>query len=247
MGGLTFGLDGAAAGWRLGVAVSYEQDSIDDAARMSSATDTAEAISVYAGRDFGRLAVRLGASYGWHRIDSSRSEQFPGFSDRTTAGFDAGTDQAFGEVGYIWAVHGASVEPFAGVSYDQITTQSAKEAGGVAALAVAGVTKDEVSTRLGARTSADVGTANGLDLSLHGSLAWRHAEGAFASNTPVSFEATGQDFVVNGLPLAHDAAEIVAGLSAKFGGRGRLDLSYSGEFSSRQQDNGLKLLASWAF
>jgi outer membrane autotransporter protein len=247
LGGLTIGVDDTISGWRLGVAGSYEQDNIDIADRASRAKDQAEGASLYASRTSGPVAARLGASYAWHRIDSSRSEAFPGFSDHTTVGFDAGTAQAFGEVGYTWTSHGASVEPFVGISYDEISTQSAKEAGGPAALAVAGQSKGVVSTRVGLRTAAELTNPNGPDVSLHGSVTWRHAADNFANSAKVSFEGTGQAFVVSGLPVAQDAAEITAGISAKAGAHGRIDLSYSGEIASRLQDHGVKLLASWTF
>jgi outer membrane autotransporter protein len=248
--GGTVGIDNDFQDWRLGVAGSYSQDNIDVADRNSSAVDKTENISLYAGRAWGPLALRLGAGYAWHQIDTSRDELFPGFSDHTTAGFSAGNAQAFGELGYNLAMDGGTVEPFAGLSYDSLTIDHANETGGPSALAVAGQTKDVMSTRLGLRASWDIGDAGDTatpDFTLHGSIAWRHDYDNLASAANLTFEGTKQGFTVNGLPIAQDAAEITAGISAKAGASTRIDLSYSGELADKSQENGVKLLATWLF
>ena len=154
-----------------------------------------------------------------------------------------GTGQVFGEVGYKVDLHGAVVEPFAGLSYDEVSTQKAAETGGVAALAVAGQTREVISSRLGLRASVDLDP----HVSLHSSVAWRHAGDDVDGTARVAFEGTGQGFTVSGQPIAQDAAEITAGIAGKLGAHGRVDVSYSGQIASHWQDNAVKLLAAWDF
>jgi fibronectin-binding autotransporter adhesin len=246
LGGFTLGLDGTAAGWRLGVAGTYAQDSITMASRASHANDQSEGVSVYGGTTSGPIAVRLGASYAWHHVDTGRSEVFPGFADNTRARFNDGDANLFGEVGYRLGGPGASLEPFAGVSYDDLTVAGAREQGGAAALEVGAQTREAVSTRLGLRASTDT-TVGGDTLSLYGSLAWRHAFDDVNGAAQVAFEGTGQAFAINGAPIAQNAGEITAGVSSKVYGHGRVDLAYSGAVAQREQDHSIRLTAAWAF
>ena len=193
------------------------------------------------------MVLQLGGGYDWHSIETGRSEIFPGFSDHTTAAFDATTGQVFGQVGYRFALRGGTIEPFAGLAYDEIDTPSVAEKGGPAALRVAGESRGVISSRLGLRASVDFGPAANPDISIHGSVAWRHAADDLNGVARLTFEETGQGFAVGGLPVAEDAAEITAGLSARLGQRGRLDLSYSGQLASQWQENAIKLRAEWAF
>ena len=241
--GFTLGVDGGFDGWRLGVAGDYIQDDIDVDQRASSANDQAEGVSLYAGGAAGPFTLKLGASYGWHHVDAARSEIFSGFAGHTRASFEAGTGQVFGEVGYKVDLHGAVVEPFAGLSYDEVSTQKAAETGGVAALAVAGQTREVISSRMGLRASVDLDP----HVSLHSSVAWRHAGDDVDGTARVAFEGTGQGFTVSGQPIAQDAAEITAGIAGKLGAHGRVDVSYSGQIASHWQDNAVKLLAAWDF
>ncbi|HEX4198182.1 MAG TPA: autotransporter domain-containing protein [Caulobacteraceae bacterium] len=243
VGGFTLGVDGGFHGWRLGVAGDYLQDTINIGQRSSSADDQAEGVSLYAGSVAGPFAVKLGASYAWHRVDTRRSELLSGFSDRTRAGFDAGTGQVFGEIGYRIDLHDASLEPFAGLSCDEISTQRAAETGGPAALAVNGETRQVLSSRLGLRAAVDLGRT----VSLHGSLAWRHASDDVDGAARVAFEGTGQDFTVIGQPIARDATEVTAGLAGRLGAHGRIDVAYSGQIAAHWQDNSVRLLAAWEF
>jgi fibronectin-binding autotransporter adhesin len=242
-GGLTIGVDGDMGGWRLGVAGLYGHDNISVASRMSRATDDAAGVAVYAGRNDGPIALRLGGSFAWHRLDTNRGEIFPGFSDHTHANFNATTGQVFGEVAYNWTMAAAAFGPFAGVSYEEIGTRSLAETGGASALSVEGRTRGVVSTRLGLRGTDELAPG----VALHGSFAWRHASGDTAGAARLTFEGTGQSFAVAGLPIAPDSAELTAGLSAKLGGRGSLDLSYQGEVAQRWQEHSVKLQANWTF
>ena len=243
LGGATIGVDHTFSGWRLGAAGSYTRDDVNLSQGRGSANDQAEAVSLYAGGPAGPFAMRLGGTYAWHNIETNRSEVFAGFSDHSRARLDAGTGEVFGEVGYSTNLGGATLEPFVGVSYDEVRNQRAAESGGPAALAVEGVSRQVISSRLGLRAAVDLHP--GVDL--HGSVAWRHASDDANGTARVAFEDTGQGFTVSGQPIAEDAVEINAGLSASIGARGRIDASYSGQIAAHWTDNAVKLLVAWDF
>ena len=247
VGGATIGVDNVLGGWRVGIAGTYEQDAITIAQRQSRAADDATGVSLYAGNHAGPIAVDLGASYAWHRLNTERSELFPGFADHTSAGFNAGAAQAFAEIGYDAKFRTGTIGPFAGVSYDEVTTGAAHETGGPAALNVAGQTRELLSARVGLRGATSFGGEDDAIFQLHAAVDWRYAADVRTSATRVAFEDTGEAFAVSGLPIAKDAGEVTAGVSAKVGPRSKLDLSYTGDYASRSQEQAVKLMASWAF
>ena len=61
-------------------------------------------LALYAGTSAGPWNLRLGASYAFSQIDADRTIAYPGYSDKAQAEYDAGTAQAFAEIGYGFAV-----------------------------------------------------------------------------------------------------------------------------------------------
>ncbi len=106
---------------RAGIAAGYtgSRNSLDG--RGSAHVDTAH-VAGYGGWSFGALNLRAGGAYAAHSIDTDRTIAFPGFFDRATARYDAGTAQVFGESGYGFAFGNIAVEPFAGGAWVQVAT-----------------------------------------------------------------------------------------------------------------------------
>ena len=89
-------------------------------------------------------------------------------------------------------------------------------------------------TRIGA-TEFAIGS---FALEAQGMLGWRHTFGDVTPGAIVSF-AGGNAFTVEGAPIARDAAVIEAGVRANISGRAAVGLTYGGQFSGRETDNGL--------
>lgn len=80
-------------------------------------------------------------SAGYSHISTGRSVAFPGFVDSLTAGYSAGTFQAFGEAGYRIDKVTASFEPFANLAYVNLHTDGAPRRAG---------DRDEINFQIGA-------------------------------------------------------------------------------------------------
>ena len=180
------------------------------------------------------------------RIDATRSVAFPGFADRLTSAYDAGTFQAFGDLGYrIDVAPKASIEPFAGIAYVGLHSNAFTESGGAAALIGQGATTNVTFSTLGLRSAVgfDLG---GMAATWKGSLGWRHAFGDVTPLATFAF-AGGSPFTVAGVPIARDAAAIDAGFNVAIARGVTFGIAYTGQLAQGFQDNGIKADLDWKF
>ena len=63
----------------------------------------------------------------------------------------------------------------------------------------------------------------------------------------MAFQSIGTCFAISGVPLAHDAALVEAGLDLRLSPRAKLGASYSGELAGHLQDNAVKANFTWNF
>jgi outer membrane autotransporter protein len=236
-GGLLFGADTAAFdNWRLGLLAGYSHTTFDADDSASSGSSDNYHLGLLAGTQWGQIGFRSGVAYSWHRVETSRSVFFPGFSDSLKGDYDAGTFQAFGELGYRIDTATASFEPFANLGYVNLHAGGFKEDGGSAALDAPGQSADTTFTTLGLRASTDLAVV-GMQVKGRGAIGWRHA---FGDTTPLSTHAfTGSDaFTVAGAPIATDAAVIEAGLDLNLTDTTKFGLAYQGQFGGGVQNSG---------
>ena len=101
LGGFVSGLDvGLDGDWRLGAAAGYSQSSLALDARAGSADVDTISLAVYGGGSLGPVALRAGAAWSWHDIDTARNVAYPGVFEREKASYDGDTGQIFGELAY---------------------------------------------------------------------------------------------------------------------------------------------------
>lgn len=242
-GGFVTGFDAPVAqDWRLGVLAGYSQSSFD--ARGSGDSDNYH-VGVYGGGRWDALSFRSGLAYSWHSVETSRSVAFPGFEDRLKADYDAGTFQAFSELGYRIDTARVSFEPFANLAHVRVKTDGFTETGGAAALTAGSETTDTTFTTLGLRASAPF-TLGTIEAEARGTVGWQHAYG---DTTPVSTLAFagGNAFTIAGAPIAEDAGLIEAGFDVKLSKNATLGISYTGQFGSDVQQNGVDARFSLKF
>jgi outer membrane autotransporter protein len=237
-GGLLVGADGLAGDWRIGVVGGYSRTSFDADDRHSSGDSDNYHLGLYGGTNWGAVAFRTGAAYTWHRISTSRSVAFQGFTDSLSADYDAATAQAFGELAYKTDAGPFAFEPFANLAYVNLHTDGFAESGGAAALTSSSSTSDATFTTLGVRASTDV-TIGGVAATARGMFGWRHAFGDVTPLSTVAF-AGGDDFTIAGVPIARDAMLVEAGLDVQLARNATLGLSYAGQFGPDAFDNGFK-------
>jgi len=229
VGGFLAGLDVGAEDWRVGALVGYSRSTFDLDDRFSSGGSDNTHVGVYAGGEWGQVALRTGVGYSWHDIDTSRYALF-GDPVRMRSSYDANTLQAFGELGYRLDAGLTSFEPFVNVSYVRLRTEDFREDPGIAALSGTGDETETLFGTLGLRASRQIGIGTAT-ASLNGMVGWRHA---FDDTMPVSRHAYagGELFTVSGAAINENAAVIEAGLDIDLGPSSTLGLSYNGQLGS---------------
>ena len=236
-GGFLIGADATlGAGWRLGITGGYSYTDFDVDSRNSSGDSENWHIGLYGGNQWGPLGLRTGLAYTFHDVEMSRAVGFTGFSDALSSDYDAGTFQAFGELGYRIDTAFAAFEPFANLAYVSLHTDGFTEDGGAAALAGSSSTTDTSFTTLGLRASKTVLIGN-AETTLRGALSWRHA---FGDVTPLATQAFAgsEAFTGAGTPIAEDAALIEAGFDVLVSDSTTLGVAYSGQFGDGVTQNG---------
>ncbi|CAB3662497.1 autotransporter outer membrane beta-barrel domain-containing protein [Achromobacter pestifer] len=246
-GGLFVGGDGAVGGgWRMGGALGYigSHNSIDDA---SSRTDVdSYTATLFGGRSFeagpGHLRFMAGAAYTWHDIDTKRNVAAGSLNQQLKSSYHAASTQVFTELGYKLPLGDTySVEPFAGVAWNQVRTRDFEESGGTAALHGAGSTDDVTSTTMGLRGAWMFGSDRAPGR-LTASLGWRHAMGDVKPRQELAFDG-GSTFSVTGVPIARDAAVLGLGAEMTITRNTTAGVAYDAQFGggNRQQSGMFKL------
>ena len=241
--GAVLGADWALDGqWRLGVLGGYGRTDVDADHDASSDIDSLH-LGLYAQRQSGPLALRLGAAYSRHDNSSERRVDFSGFSDRLSGDYDADSQQAFVELGYQLADGRLLAEPFAAVGYQRYSHESYDEKGGAAALHVEEQDQDNVSTTLGVRFAHLGSLDNGMSLTPRASLGWRHTYGDLQSSAQQAFLSGGSAFSVEGSALDRNSLLVEAGVDLGISATQSLGLGYSGELGDDTQNHAL--VAQW--
>jgi subtilase-type serine protease len=247
LGGVFTGFDRRFGEWRAGLAGGYTNASASVSARASSANIDTAYFAGYGGANFGALNFRSGAALAWHTIGTSRSIVFPGFSDQASARYSAISGQVFGEVGYGMSFGNIAVEPFAGLAWVYLNTESFNETGGVGALGASSTQNDVNYSTLGARWASNYLMPNGMMFMPRASLAWQHAFGTVTPSAALTFQNTGAPFGILGVPIARDAALVEAGGDLQLGLQTKIGVAYFGQLASNARDHSVKANFSWRF
>ena len=240
IGGLFAGVDGQPFdNTRFGLVAGYSRSSFDVKDRSSSGTADNYHLGLYGGTEWGAVAFRSGLAYTWHDMDTRRNIAFPGFADSLTAGYNAGTLQAFTEVGYGIDLGTAKLEPFANLAYVNFDANGFTEKGGAAALTGAGGSADTTFTTLGLRASTSFNMGETL-VTAKGMLGWRHAFGDTTPSVTMNYASGSSAFSIGGVPIARDLAVVEAGLDFQFAPTATLGVTYGGQFGSGVVDQSFK-------
>ena len=177
---------------------------------------------------------------GLERYRHVPRRRVPGFFERQTASYNADTGQLFGEVAYPTQVAGVGVEPFAGLAYVSVGTDTFREHGGaLASLRGLDTDQDVGYSTLGLRAASTMHWGAML-VTPHLSAAWQHAFDDVTPGAALAFASTGIGFDIAGVPLAQDSALIDAGLDFALGANTTAGVSYSGQFGDGVTDNAVK-------
>jgi outer membrane autotransporter protein len=229
----------------IGVAGGYSNASYNVSQLLASSSDNYH-ISVYGGTRWGPLGLRLGAAYAWHDLETNRSIAFAGFSDHAKVNYTAHTAQVFGEVGYNLPFTIISLEPFGRIAYVNLDANSFQERGGPAALRSKKDNQGTAYTTVGLNAAKIFSSSDRITTTLRGSLGWRHA---FGEMTPISSFALpgGSSFTTAGVPIAHNAIVMVAGMDVNIIKAATFGIYYNGQVLHNIVDNGVRANLSWKF
>ncbi|WP_343315141.1 autotransporter domain-containing protein [Brucella sp. BE17] len=237
--GLLIGADTMVSDWRFGLLAGYSHSSFKVRDRSSSGSSENYHLGLYGATRWGNIALRTGAAYSWHDIDTSRGISIPGFTDNLSADYRGRTFQAFGELGYGMEMgDGLRFEPFANLAHVSLHTDGFHETGGEAALSGRSATTDVTFTTLGLRGEQAV-KLGPMDTTFKGTIAWRHA---YRDTPPESTHAlsVGNAFTIAGVPIAGESAIIEAGLDLNLTPNATFGFSYAGQFAGSTRDHGVK-------
>lgn len=236
LGGVFLGADTVAFdSWRLGAVAGYSKSDFDVNDRSSSGSSNDYSLGVYAGTSWGPAAFRSGLAYTWHDIETERGVAFPGFTDALSSSSNAGTFQLFGELGYGFAVNGATLEPFVNLAYVNLSADSFTETGGAAALSGTSETLNTGFSTLGLRAS-DSFAFGSYTATAKGLVGWSAAFGDTDTAMSMSYVSGSVPFAVSGVPLAENALVVEAGLDLALSPIAAVGIAYGGMFGSDLSD-----------
>lgn len=238
-GGFLIGADTMVNQWRLGALAGYSHTSFKANSRNSSGKSDNFHLGVYGGTQWDNLALRAGAAYTWHHIRATRDVAISGFNDHLQGNYNAGTFQAFAELGYGIAVDNTTIEPFANLAHMSLRNQGFTEKGGDAALAVRSKTTNTTFSTLGVRAEHTL-TVGSTEATLNASLGWRHAYGTTTPTSTHAFSA-GNAFTIAGVPIAKNSALIEAGVDLRLSPTSAISLSWEAQQASKARDNSVKV------
>ncbi|HIE7070927.1 autotransporter outer membrane beta-barrel domain-containing protein [Serratia marcescens] len=245
--GVLVGLDSAAAAdWRLGVATGYTRTSLHGGYGSKADSDNYH-LAAYGDKQFGALALRGGAGYTWHRIDTKRSVNYGMQSDRDTAKYSARTEQLFAEAGYSVKGEWLNLEPFVNLAYVNFENNGIAESGGAAALRGDKQHTDATVSTLGLRADTEWQVSPGTTVALRSELGWQHQYGGLERGTGLRFNGGNAPFVVDSVPVSRDGMVLKAGAEVAVNENASLSLGYGGLLSQNHQDNSVNAGFTWRF
>ncbi|TEW89067.1 autotransporter outer membrane beta-barrel domain-containing protein, partial [Serratia marcescens] len=243
--GVLVGLDSAAADdWRLGVATGYTRTSLHGGYGSKADSDNYH-LAAYGDKQFGALALRGGAGYTWHRIDTKRSVNYGMQSDRDTAKYSARTEQLFAEAGYSVQGEWLNLEPFVNLAYVNFENNGIAESGGAAALRGDKQHTDATVSTLGLRADTEWQVSPGTTVALRSELGWQHQYGGLERGTGLRFNGGNAPFVVDSVPVSRDGMVLKAGAEVAVNENATLSLGYGGLLSQHHQDNSVNAGFTW--
>ena len=226
--------------WRIGGLVGYGNSSFSlSNGRNSSGHSNDVSVGIYGGKEWGHLALRMGATYTWDMLSTTRNVRMVGFTDRLRGSYLGGTATGWGDIGYKFHTGNTVIEPFMNVTYVNTQTDKFTEKGGSSALHSHGVDTGATFGTFGLRMNHRI-DMGGWTLSPHEMFGYRHGFGLHSPQLVENFAAGSDDFQVTGARWASDAAVANVGLTAQVSDRLDVGLSYVGQYGRSYYSNGVR-------
>ncbi|OYX62053.1 MAG: hypothetical protein B7Y88_14755 [Sphingomonadales bacterium 32-64-17] len=171
--GFQAGLEAQMGAVRVGLSGGYNNGDTTLGSRLSHTDLEVVSGAVYAGGDFGALALRLGASYSDYDFRTRRTAEVGDLSQTLTASYGGRAVQAFGEAGSAQPLGTATVEPFVGVNAIWLKNAAFTETGGSFALSGEEMERGRAWSTVGVKASAPLSATS--PISINAKVGWQHA------------------------------------------------------------------------
>lgn len=238
-GGGLLGADWSLArDWRVGLLGGYSQTDVDAGPGVSGDIDSTH-LGLYAQRQDGPLALRMGAAYSLLDGNNKRSVNLSGDNQTLRSTYDADTQQAFAELGYQTNQGRLLLEPFFNLGYQRYASDSYDESGGSAALHVDAQTQDNFSNTLGLNLAFLRVLDSGMSMTPRLSIGWEHTYGNLDSSAQQAFLAGGSAFSVEGVAVDRNSVQLDLGVDFGVSDAQSFGLGFSGEKGSNAQQYAL--------
>ncbi|CAK9885965.1 MAG: Extracellular serine protease [Candidatus Erwinia impunctatus] len=245
--GFVLGQDVALADqWRVGVATGYSRTSLKSGHRSKADSDNYH-LALYGSKQLDALALRTGAAYAWHAIDTTRSIQFGAQADQDSASFHGQTGQIFLESGYRFSTSMLELEPFANLAYVTTSTEGGSEQGGGAALTRRKQNSNATLSTLGVRLDKNWSIGQQSSFALQSELGWQHQFGEQNNYSRQTFKGSDATFQVRSVSASRDGMVAKVGAALATNSQTSLSLNYSGFVGKNHQDNSVNADLTWRF
>jgi len=225
--------DSAAAGLFFG----YEDGKVKNGSQRQSRVDVAGySLGGYVTTQVGSVDLQAGLTYSYLDFDARRTITVSGLAGKASADYKGRKVQAFAEASKPFALtDAATVTPYLNLTQSWLSTNSTRERGSAAALAVRGQNDSVFQTTLGLRAAYQLPTHTPVALTAH--LGWAHAFGDTDGKTSNRFASAGNRFAVQGTRLDRDRALAGVGIEARLTPNASLAVGYDGQFGSHYKDH----------
>ncbi|MBT9370962.1 autotransporter domain-containing protein [Rhizobium sp. CSW-27] len=232
-----------ASDWRLGLAAAIGTDRVSNDTGSGRSEADSYFLGLSAARAFGAFNVSFGGAYTVRSIDTTRSVALGTINEHLTAGYDARSLQAFGEVSTVMGEGDLRWQPFGNLTFVHYDSDAFTETGGTTALGGQSMADNAVYSTLGVRLAWDVPVDGLAKTAVTAHAGWRHAFGGETADRQMAFLAGGDSFTIAGVKAARDVAAVGLGLSLSPTANSSLSIGYDGQFGDGTVAHGVK--ADW--
>ena len=177
-------------------------------------------------------------SYGHHQYDNSR---LINIGTLQSVNQSSHSGNAFGllvEGGYKFPVQHWNLQPFASISYCNLSEGRIEESGAAATIQVNSRSNNSVVSELGVRVDRPIKTSRGTLVPMV-KASWQHDFGVSQNNLPFSFVGAPIGVTITTPRTSQDSAVVRAGVTFKAKGGVTSSIEYVGELGGQTQNHGV--------
>ena len=241
------GVDYAQNGITLGLNAGY----LDDEVRISAAASHAHVKMSFLGATAGIVRdgvfLRVGGTFAWQQVDTSRVITAPGLATTLYASPRANSAELFGEAGYDLTSGPVKLTPFLGNAYNWTRIRAFTETGGIAALHVDRDSRNTDFLSAGVRLTGSTPVSGKVVLLPRVTVSYQHGFGDLNGSSVAELGGTGPSFAITGVRLGRNSLNTETGFDLQIGSRLTVGGSGFASTSREWSDYGAKASIGFRF